>query len=354
MKYKKILFTLLFVYCFSTNSSAVNPGDSIAVFFWTLNQPDTTARGYSGSITFNNTASSGDDTSCEGNLELREYSLWQSLFDSDGYDLSLNFSGSKPGLIGRSSNRFQNTRWLTSVNSGNDTIRFFFPVLPTDQEYVLYDHFEVAVNDTMSLEFQVIADSTIVGTFRNNRANGNSRTIIYARDAIAIRTTRGNSMRIRSIQINGDHREMVSQYLGYDLTQLSQTVTYYGLDFSGTEERNDTSITDPDLPDDTLTTMNDSTQQLTATEFKFRAAMHPFANGMRVHYSLPHSTRYGEFTVFNIEGRIVEKVTNIPKGNGSFVLRNNLSAGLYIVEARAYTTDSAKPLVQRQRVVYGR
>lgn len=245
---KLVLSGLLFltlhvsIYAYTQGIAVFNPGDSLYSFFWTLTPPEAVNRGYYGLATIIAKNQGTNITTYQAKLDLKGFPLWRTLFGNSGYDMTLTFFNSKPDSIERCSNRFNSIPWLRSMSGyaeGKDyLIRFFFPVLPVSQPYTLYDYFTVLINDTMCIEFQVISDSTIIGSFINNRKTGNGKTVIYAKDAIAIQTTIKNSFRIKSIQINGTYEKLASGYMGFSLSNLNSNASYYGINLL------DTTITD--------------------------------------------------------------------------------------------------------------
>ena len=230
------------VFSYWTESSAAvvpvfTTGDSYCSFFWTQAPNDVSKFGYYGIIKITSITQAVNSTLLGATFRLDRCSWWQNLVASQFAGINLNFANSKPDSIDLCSGKFSGAAWLSSLAGNTDSdpysIRFYFPILPKDQPYGRYDYFIVRCNDTLDLQFQGIDDSTFTGSFVNRQTPG-STTKIYAKNAVAVRTTNTNSLRIKSIQIDGAYEKLVSSYLQFNLLSLKSGAGYYGLNFIDT------------------------------------------------------------------------------------------------------------------------
>ncbi len=205
--------------------------DSFYSFFWTRAADDSAAAGYYGLATI------GDEGQAESrNASFRMFSgdsWWKDLVSGISTGVTLGVSDDKPDSIEQFSSRFSDVSWINSITGSTDLksykIRFFFPVLPKDRGYRIYDHFIIRLHKDTLLQFTAISDSVFVGTFTNDRSVAGGKTTIYAKNALSITTTSKNALRIKTIQIDGKHRALASSYLRFDLDALGSGASYYGL-----------------------------------------------------------------------------------------------------------------------------
>jgi hypothetical protein len=218
--------------------AAIKAGDTFCPFFWTQSASGDTAKtGCYGVAKIESQIPATDGTSYPASFRLTPAQWWLSIVAKGNPEAKFFFSTAKPDSIDLCAGKFSAIPWLHSIagktNTAPYSIRFLFPVLPTNIDYGRYDYFTVRFNDTMDVHFQGINDSVMAGSFVNRRVPG-SKTIIYAKNAIAVQTTARNSLRIKSIQIDGAYEKLVSTYLRFDLASLKANAKYYGLNFIDT------------------------------------------------------------------------------------------------------------------------
>ena len=209
----------------------VSKGDSYCMFFWTQTPNELAQYGYYGITKITNVVQSGSATTDSATFTVDGGSWWQNLVANTYAKINLSFDNTIPDSIDLYSTKFAAAPWLWLINGATDlnaySIRFYFPVLPVNLSYSRYDYFTVKFNDSMDIHFQGISDSIFTGSFINKRVPG-SITKIYAKNAITIQTTSANALRIRSIQVDGTFKNLVSSYLGFDLSSLKTNAAFYG------------------------------------------------------------------------------------------------------------------------------
>jgi len=146
---------------------------------------------------------------------------------SDSVYFNLHVSKNKPLNVKRCSKKFNSLEWVDSVYfryRGNEyNINFIFPLIQDMNNK--YNFFEVGINDSMNFEF-VFLDSTVIGNVINNTG----RTRIFARDAFNLLLAE-NKFYLKVIQIKGLYKNIVSEYLNFDLNVIDRNAEYYGIDF---------------------------------------------------------------------------------------------------------------------------
>ena len=216
---------------------ALSAGDSYCSFFWTQPAGGASKIGYYGVLKIGGKGQGAGFTTDSATFRLDRSPWWQRIVANVNANIEFSFSTAKPGSIDLCAAKFAPVPWLLSITGGIDAaeyaIRFLFPVLPIGQNYGRYDYFTIRLNDTMDIHFQGIDDTTLTASFVNRRIPG-SKTTIYAKNAITVRTTSTNSFRIRDIQIDGAYERLVSAYLRFDLSSLSKGAAFYGLNLIDT------------------------------------------------------------------------------------------------------------------------
>jgi len=208
----------------SVISQTVNIKKSLKLFLWTQSVSDTNKYGYYSNLLFNNKT----DSSFEAELSISS-SWW-----INPCDVNINVYKSKPTVIKKCSKRFDNVLWLKNITGTfkdtNYTFSFVFPLLSDTVKYVPYDYFAIRYNDTMNMEFCFINDSIAIGSMINDTG----KTIIYARDAICILTSK-NVFRMKSFQIKGEYKTLISSFLNINLTALKNDAKHYGIELLETK-----------------------------------------------------------------------------------------------------------------------
>ena len=163
---------------------------------------------------------------------------WLELVKSSYGSLGITFSGSKPDNIVRCSPVYENCSWIgelsLALDNENHTIRFQFPIPDTDNPYHRYDYFTIAVNDSVHLQFQGVQDSTFMGSFLNNNQRNEPDRWLMAKGAIMVRTSGSAPFNIANIELSAAYKDLITEYLGDDISQLSTNCDYYGIDFVDT------------------------------------------------------------------------------------------------------------------------
>lgn len=227
--FEKALTFLLLSYV-ALMATPLNSGDRLCPFFWTQTSKDT-ATGVYGVAKVGGKSQTGTIAYDSVTFRLERAPWWNQLVTRVITQITLDFSTIKPDSIDLCANKFLAVPWIRSITGNTDSsaysIRFLFPILPLGQSYGRYDYFTVRFNDTMDVHFQGISDSVFAGSFVNRRIPG-SKTVIYAKNAIAVLTTSTNALRIKTVQIDSTYKQLTSAYLRLNLSALKSGVGYYG------------------------------------------------------------------------------------------------------------------------------
>ncbi|MBN1981003.1 MAG: hypothetical protein JW795_05695 [Chitinivibrionales bacterium] len=319
------------------------PGDSLYTFLWNQSLTDQNDYGYYvlGKIT--DTIRNKDSITCNAKYSILQLPWWKQQIPADSGTINFIFWDGKPPSVLSCSKRFDSTYWLCAINKiqkpTNNTIRFYFPILPSNQAYALYNYFTVKYNDTMNIEFQVVSDSVVTGSFVNKKSVGNEKTILYAKNAIVIKTTAAFPLRIKTVHIDAAFASLVSSYIGFDLVALKKDVRYYGVEALNPKT---------DVVISSFTPMPVSKLSLQAFQYNKK---------IKVIYSLPLDIQRIQFTLFDLKGRGVLNTQTTEYAvlkAGSFEWSKSLSNGYYILEMKATLRNSETPFILRSMVLYVR
>ena len=146
------------------------------------------------------------------------------------------FSKTKPTKITRCPDHFKNVEWITGIRTTayKDSVNFYFPLLPMNQNYGRYDYFTVDVDDSLDLEFYGAGDSIMVGTFVHKKPGPSGAVNILGRNAMIVEITKANPLRIKSFRCNGKMDSLLSVFLRFPLDSLKKDAAWYGLDILDT------------------------------------------------------------------------------------------------------------------------
>jgi hypothetical protein len=225
----KYICLILLSFCLKIQSNPlIKVGDFFAPYFWTEASDTSKPVGYSGLIRVSDQI---NDTNFLADFKIYDTQWWQGVVPDIHKKIKIIFSNQKPDSVTRCSEKFKSALWLRSFkdstgSKADSSLRFYFPILPRNQSYNLYDFFSIKLSDTMNLQFQGVQDSLLVGSF--SRQVSGEPTFLYAKNAIAIQTTAANSLRIKKVQILGKYEKYVSLYMHFRLSILVDNATYYG------------------------------------------------------------------------------------------------------------------------------
>lgn len=159
-------------------------------------------------------------------------------------------------------------------------------------------------------------------------------TTLYGKNAISVKTTSAMPLRIKSVQIRGACKELVSSFTGFS---AQKDAYYYGV-----ELLNSKTDVNGIGPHDHLSTI-----PMLLTKSINRT--------LQIVYTLPYTISGVEFTLVDCKGRgiinhRIEK--NDLHSIGTFVWPLTFSSGFYILEMKASIEGSATPYIIRKIVPY--
>lgn len=215
-----------------------SPNDAFQLFPWTRQEADTVNYGYKLVSKINSQVTRNDSLIVDATVRVAGLPQWLEKVKTSYGSLEISFTDSKPPSIVKCSQVYENCPWLAqfsiSLDNENHTIRFPFPVPDDDNTYQKYSYFTVAVNDSVHLQFQGVEDSIFMGSFLNDKRQNEPEKWLMAKGAVMVRTSNRSPLRIHNIELNADHKDLITSYLGADLSQLSTDCNYYGIDFMDT------------------------------------------------------------------------------------------------------------------------
>lgn len=215
-------------------TASLSKGSTFSAFFWTQSANDSVKNGcYGYNVVDSVSTKTGTYYST---FWLSNYSWWQKLFTNTYVNTAITTSKSKPAAISKAPDHFTSVEWITGFQrtGSNDSIRFYFPLLPQTAGYGRYDYFTVSVNDTLSIEFYGVGDSVMVGSFVNKKPASNGAINILARNAFILELTKANPLRIKSIRCNSAYKTLLNTYLNFNLATFKDGVAWYGIDIIDT------------------------------------------------------------------------------------------------------------------------
>jgi hypothetical protein len=223
-----IFFLLVLLWLLPSEAGVLTNGNKFSTFFWTAEKTTDTVK--YGCYAYAHIA--GVETNKYRTVFWLNYSWWEQLFLSPYMLFSITSNNGKPVAITRTQKHYDSTEWLTGFKriGTNDSIKFYFPLLPVSSNYGRYDYFTVNVNDTADLEFYGAGDSVMVGTFVHKLPGPTGSVNILARNAIIVELTKSNPFRIKSLRFDATKLDLIKSYLTYDLTIFKKNVAWYGVD----------------------------------------------------------------------------------------------------------------------------
>lgn len=209
-------------------------GDAFYTFFWTRSSGEVFNRGYYGLATVDTTVRTKDTTIYPAKFSMYPDTWWKKILSKTTMEMEISVikGVNKPDRIYQCSKKFDGISWLKSVRGSTDNgsyeILFYFPVLPQEIAYKKYDYFSVEIDSTMILQFHAVTDSIFIGSYINNRKNTNEKSLVYAKNAVSIFTTDKNPLRVKTVQISGEHKNLTASYCQLNLDSLKSGAAYYG------------------------------------------------------------------------------------------------------------------------------
>ena len=232
----RVFLPLVVVFSFYNVFATVASGNNFKAFFWTQATEGASKTGCYGYTKIYNPASGSGEDRYDSKFWFPTYGWWHTLFPQAYLPCSMSVSKEQPAAVTRASGHFSNIPWFTGFIRSDiaESIRFYFPLMPQPSAYGRYDYFTVNADSTTELEFYGAGDSIMVGTFVDKKPATNGSVNILARNAFIIELTKSNPLRISSIRCNGQFRDRISSFLGYDLSKLNKNAAWYGIDFIDT------------------------------------------------------------------------------------------------------------------------
>lgn len=230
-----IIIVLTIICCIFQISIAqvLGTGDAVYSFFWTQMSDSSVKNGCYGYVSVDSAVSTVTGTVYGSSMMLPAYKWWHDLFPSTYLRTEIQTSKRVPGAVSDAVTHFSDIEWFTGfTRSGtSESIRFYFPILPTGSIYGRYDYYTVDVDEETILEFYGAGDSIMAGSFVSKQPGSRGELNILARNAFIVELTQSNPLRIKSILCNGAHDSIISSFLGYDLSIFKQGAAWYGIDF---------------------------------------------------------------------------------------------------------------------------
>lgn len=220
----------------TTNLFAFSQNNAFKAFFWTQEtDQDSLKHGCYGYNRIDSVYSTSKEFKLFSLFWLT-YNWWHLKFKMAYMPAIITISKNKPTAITNGADHLKNSEWFTGFkrNDSSDSIRFYFPLLPTNQPFGRYDYFTIDVDSLLDLEFYGAGDSIMVGTFVHKKPDDRGAINILGRNAFIIELTNSNSLRIKSVRCDGQFDSLITLYLKYDLDSLKKDAAWYGIDILDT------------------------------------------------------------------------------------------------------------------------
>lgn len=230
----KIISIITIISSISIANNLFNKGENFKIMLWEQKtSKDPFAYGCFGYIKIDSIISIDSITIYHTRFGLPGYSWWKNIFNKIYFKSTITILDNTPDDVDLISSNFSNAQWIKGFERKDSVgeVRFLFPILPQGISYKRYDYFNI-INDTVSLQYQWIDDTTAIGTFVNNRHNNcpDGKTHIYAKSAIVVRLTDENPIRIKFIQFDTTRTDLISLFIKYDFTKFISESKWYGID----------------------------------------------------------------------------------------------------------------------------
>lgn len=222
------------IYAFPEFSS----NDAFLLFSWIRNASDTYNSGYKMISRVKSQVTRKDSLIVDAALRVEGFPKWYDYVANTYSSLGITFTSSKPSNVLNCTQAYVQCPWLLklhlALDKENHTINFPFPIPDQAKPYHKYDYFTIAVNDSIHLRFQGVQDSLFMGSFLNVKMRNSPDNWLIAKAAVMIHTSNNTPFRIRSIELSAKYKDLLKEYLGFDLSRLSSSCDYYGMDFIDT------------------------------------------------------------------------------------------------------------------------
>lgn len=235
---RKPLF-LLFIFVFNIYGG-FSQGDAFKAFFWYKMNDDSLKHGCYGYLQIDSVSSSSDEDTYFSTLWLT-YEWWFLRFNGAYTSTKIIITKNKSSKITRCSDHFNDVEWFSSfkvVNTSDtlpdDSLNFYFPMLPQGKAYGRYDYLTVDIDSLLDLEFYGAGDSIIVGTFVHKMPDSIGAVNILGRNAFIIELTQGNPLRISSIRCQGAFDSLLTLLLKFPLDTFKSDQDWYGINILDT------------------------------------------------------------------------------------------------------------------------
>lgn len=212
--------------------------DVFMFFSWTRKESDTLNYGYNLFTRINSQVIKNNSMLVNAAVRVAGLPEWMNYVSNHYGSMDIAFTNTKPSNIVNCSSSYESCPWLNhfrlTLDNEIDTIRFLFPIPDQNTAYHKYDHFTISVNDSVNLQFQGVDDSTFMGSLLNNNRRNEPNKWLMEKGAVMVRTSNRAPFRIRDIELKAAYKDLMSSYLGFDLSRLSKDCDYYGMDFIDT------------------------------------------------------------------------------------------------------------------------
>ncbi|NLE01441.1 MAG: hypothetical protein GX640_16365, partial [Fibrobacter sp.] len=235
----------------------------ISFFSWTRLKTSSNNYGYNLTATVTSQQQTNNKLVVGANVQVPGLPDWLTANDS----LEITFINSSPVDIVNCSPTYKTCAWLQKIRisrsyKGVDSLYFTFPVPDQNSPYRKYDYFTIAINDSIHLQYQGVEDTIFMGSFLNDNKRNEPDKWLLAKGAIMVRVSNNAPFKIKNIQMDALHKELIAQYLGCDLySKLDTQCDYFGIDFLG----NTKAIRISNVKINASTLLADSTYNITWT-----------------------------------------------------------------------------------------
>jgi hypothetical protein len=228
------IFIVLFTCTFGL-FGGLNQKNAFKVFFWTASDVDTVKTGCYGYIQIDSISSSPTQNFYHTSFWLT-YDWWFLRFEGAYVPATITCNKEQPSVITMSPDHFLNVEWFSGfkLDNTNDSLQFYFPLLPQTTNYGRYDYFMVDVDSLRELQLYGAGDSIMVGTFIQKKPGDNGGTVLLGRNAFIVELTDSNPFRIKSLRCQGNFDSLLNQYLKFPLDTLKKDAFWYGVDILDT------------------------------------------------------------------------------------------------------------------------
>ncbi|MBD3347194.1 MAG: hypothetical protein GF401_19240 [Chitinivibrionales bacterium] len=341
---KCVCAAILFITTFHFHLHAqVVLNESICLFAWTRLAGDSINKGHRAKGSFTTEEKKPSDSQLKGSFSCEGISEWLGYVTSGSSAITVFIEDTLPAEIVNASRDYRNCRWIREIEArgDNDTtlVYFPFPLLDSALEYIPWQYYTVAFNDSLRLQFSCSKNNLLTGSFFNRNQKANPDRWLIGKDALRIITQNQKPFRLARVEVDGRYKELASSYLGIDLDMFAKHNGYFGIDI------------DEACPEEkTIARMRKP-----VTEPVLQCMMKPRAGSLlEITWALPE--RYENNTaiaLYNMNGKCLWRHTaySTPGKMQRITIPHALSAGAYIVRMEMKIDKENQEVVNR-RITY--